>query len=1057
MRPIKLEMTAFCSYKEHTIIPFDRLSGLYLITGDTGAGKTTIFDAIMFALFGESSGRDRKKETLHCDFADLSEDTIVKLCFEQDGKKYTVTRSLHYTKRRETGAYELGTPNAELVCEHQAPVKNTDAVTKKCEEIIGLNAEQFRSIVMLAQGEFKKFLEADSKNKAEILQKLFDTSKYSYYQELLKRTRDKLEDKRKQQAAKLKQYVDMISKPDVMSDEEKEALSVPDHPAMLTTLRALIEKEEKEKVTIDAQCKALYEKIGDLNTQKGTAEGVNADINELEKKRKAIAGLEQQDAEIAERKTRLERVEAAFRKGKPAINTASGIQEKLLGLDTELKQIDSDLREAIANEENARELVGSDEETKSEIQEIKTGIEKIDVEIPRIKELQEKKNKLSDLNYDLEKLAEDISTKQKKEELISEELAALDTKLEELSNIDTEVIQCKTDKDKTLKSLDKLKEIQSKVSNVAELEEHLADLKSVLFDLTAAAGKYTDEYTAIYHRFLDGQARLIAKDLKEELLIKETVDCPVCGTHLHSDDIPHFAQSSVDDHSREDVDAAREKMDKADKAMTDQKTLVKETEAQIKADKKNTVESVSNELTDCDTWEKLIEDGYLEGKIIEAESADSDAERSLANAQERQDLRNDLKDQHKGKEEEQKKIKESIEELNNRSHNLKEQISTLNGEISSLEKQNTYDTVEDAESKRTELEARKNVLERVVNEHQNNAESAAKVRAELEGRQKQTNETRKQCDDELIKAINERNEIIAEQGFSSVDDVVILLEVMGDEDGDTWIKTEQNALDSYFNDKAKLSERIAELEKKTEGKELTDIANLERQIKETNEEYGKKSTIYNNICAQYDHNSNIEENVTDIIDKMKGFEEPYQMIKRLADQAVGSNSVGGKVSFERYVMGAMFREILDSANIRIEMLSGGRYVLEHKVDAGDDRKQSGLDIWVLDNNTGRRRISGSLSGGESFFTSLALALGLSDVVQSHSGGKSMDALFIDEGFGTLSDQVLDRSLDVLTQLTEGNRLVGIISHVERLDESIPQKILVKCGDKGSSLVIESLR
>ena len=153
-------------------------------------------------------------------------------------------------------------------------------------------------------------------------------------------------------------------------------------------------------------------------------------------------------------------------------------------------------------------------------------------------------------------------------------------------------------------------------------------------------------------------------------------------------------------------------------------------------------------------------------------------------------------------------------------------------------------------------------------------------------------------------------------------------------------------------------------------------------------------------------------------------------------------------------MGAVFREILEMANRRLELMSGGRYELVHKVGTERRNAKAGLEIEVLDNSTGVLRPSGSLSGGEAFFTSLALALGLSDVVQNHAGGKQMEALFIDEGFGTLSDDVLDKALDVLNGLTEGNRLVGVISHVDRLGESIPQKIRVRSGEKGSTLSLE---
>lgn len=167
MRPILLEMTAFGSYAERTVLPFDKLKrGLYLVTGDTGAGKTTIFDAIMFALYGVASGNDRKGDMLHCDHVPKSTDTVVKLCFSQGDKVYTVTRKIHFAKKRGTeDQYGSGTVSATLEEPERPPLEGSDRVRERCEELLGLNAEQFRKIIMLAQGEFKEFLRADSDKK----------------------------------------------------------------------------------------------------------------------------------------------------------------------------------------------------------------------------------------------------------------------------------------------------------------------------------------------------------------------------------------------------------------------------------------------------------------------------------------------------------------------------------------------------------------------------------------------------------------------------------------------------------------------------------------------------------------------------------------------------------------------------------------------------------------------------------------------------------------------------------------------------------------------------
>ena len=229
-------------------------------------------------------------------------------------------------------------------------------------------------------------------------------------------------------------------------------------------------------------------------------------------------------------------------------------------------------------------------------------------------------------------------------------------------------------------------------------------------------------------------------------------------------------------------------------------------------------------------------------------------------------------------------------------------------------------------------------------------------------------------------------------------------------------------------------------------------------LQETLDRLNAAYTALNDACQNREsllqNHRSVREEAAACREALSGTEGAWKRLDALASLAVGTSGEGGKLSFDRYVMGAVFREILEMANRRMEQMSGGRYELVHKAGADRRNARAGLEIEVLDNNTGLPRGSGSLSGGEAFFTSLVLALGLSDVVQNHAGGKQMEALFIDEGFGTLSDDVLDKALEVLGQLSEGRRLVGIISHVDKLDESIPQKIRVRSGEKGSTLTLE---
>ena len=330
MKPLSLEMTAFGSYAEKTTLPFEELKhGLYLITGDTGAGKTTIFDAIMFALFGIASGADRKGDMLHCDYVPKSTDTIVVLRFLQNGKEYTVERKIHFSKKRGTdNQYNDGVVSALLTEPDAAPIEGTSKVTARCEELLGLNAEQFSRIIMLAQGEFKKFLKANSDEKNDILGKLFDNSVYVYYQNLLLGARDELKKRRSAGMDELRSLMEItFQKPEAFHGEEQEAF-LPGHPALIGNLRRLVLEETDQLEKLGAERDAALERLNEASKRQGEATSMNALIEELAREQTRLAALEARDEEMKQRQTVLDRADAALHKAQPAIRRAVQEDEK---------------------------------------------------------------------------------------------------------------------------------------------------------------------------------------------------------------------------------------------------------------------------------------------------------------------------------------------------------------------------------------------------------------------------------------------------------------------------------------------------------------------------------------------------------------------------------------------------------------------------------------------------------------------------------------------------------------------------------------------------------
>ena len=366
MKPISLEMTAFGSYAEKTTIAFDRFShGLYLITGDTGAGKTTIFDAIMFALYGTASGPDRKPEMMHCDFVDKSVDTEVLLKFRQRDKEYTVRRIIHYRKKRGS-ADQFGDAVVSAVLHEpdRDPVEIATRVTERCTELLGLNAEQFRKIVMLAQGEFKEFLKADSDKKNEILGKLFDNSSYVRYQTLLKSARDELREKREAVRKTIADTMETLFLPPETSEGVSPELYLPGHPGLTENLRALTAEEEQRQKRLDEERELFGAREKALAERKGFAAGQNRLLDELAERRKHLAELAGQAAAMDERRTAHEAAKKALRQVLPKQTASEEAQTALQEAKKAIAALEQELSEQERTVAKARSAVESDDDKK---------------------------------------------------------------------------------------------------------------------------------------------------------------------------------------------------------------------------------------------------------------------------------------------------------------------------------------------------------------------------------------------------------------------------------------------------------------------------------------------------------------------------------------------------------------------------------------------------------------------------------------------------------------------------------------------------------------------
>ena len=1057
MRPTVLEMTAFGSYAEHTVLPFVQLKhGLYLVTGDTGAGKTTIFDAITFALYGEASGSDRTADMMHCDHVDKSVDTEVLLRFLQNGREYTVRRIIHYPRKRgAAGQYGERQLSALLTEPDRDPTEGPERVTKRIETLLGMNAGQFRKIVMLAQGEFREFLRADSDKKNEILGKLFDNAGYVAYQELLGGARDELQRRRTQLREELAALLQGgLQLPESMDSEERLGY-LPEHPALLENLRALLRRDEEERQRLAAAQEQARRQVSELDARRGATEAVNAQFAALAAAESRVEALESQREEMRRRAQRLERAEAAVQRAMPRVEAFERADQALARTQEETEHLRKELAQRSEEWEQALARTEADGERILRLREIGGELTRIEDQIPRLKKCQQDRETLKTLGREIgetEKRTAEAEEACRREEAAC---AALRERVEQLEGAEAVAVQRQRDCDRAAENLDALRDLEKKIEEIREKESALRREQERLRQDSQAALTAEEEHHRLYQRFVSGQAGLLAELLRQEIAGQGHARCPVCGTELDRAGLDGLARRGVGTPDRETVEQARLQAEAAERRRSEQSGRVASLEARLQSSREEADAASVRLLPAGESWEHLMEGSLLRetGKAMEQRLRGlQDALReATAKAEQRREAKRllPLGEAKLGE------CSARREELARRLRESRARAETLEALLRETERGLSFPDENAAQEARTALRREQERLNGEIEANRLTLELAKSRRDTVAGSLTEKKKLALRQAAEQARALAEMEQALRESGFSAPGEAAQAVGAAEGEDPVRWLKSERERLAAFEAERLQAQgekERLAAL---LQGKCQADPEQLRRELEEANARLSECAAAHARQENLLHSRRTLLRRAEELRGELDGGERAWQRLNRLGSLAVGVTGEGGKLSFDRYVMGAVFREILELANRRLDVMSGGRYQLLHRSEADRRNAKAGLEIQVLDLSTGLLRGADSLSGGESFFTSLALALGLSDAVQNRAGGRRLDTLFIDEGFGSLSDDALDKALDVLNQLTEGQRLVGVISHVDRLGESIPQKIRVKSGENGSRLTLET--
>ncbi len=915
MRPLKLIMSAFGPYAEETKLELDKLgkSGLYLITGDTGAGKTTIFDAITFALYGEASGENRKPGMLRSKYASPETETYVELTFSYGGKEYTVKRNPEYERpkargegtTKQTAAAVLKLPDGRVI------TKQRD-VDEAIREILGVDRSQFMQIAMIAQGDFLKLLLASTGERIGIFRQIFKTQLYDRLQTQLQADAGALAGQCRTARSSLAQFISGIEADelDVLSLEADKAkrgeLPVAE---VLDLLNRLIGKDAAEETELERQKETLDRQLAE----------VNARLGKLDAQENAKTAVEQSRLELAEEE-----------KNHVALKAKLEAQQAL-----------SPETDRIAQE--------------------KSGLE---AELPRYENLEHLRQEIGGTQKNLRQKETEESGKRRTLEAAEQELAADKEELKKLADAGLEKQKLDSEKGKADNKKKTLVAVSIALTEYGRGQRELKRLQDEYQQASAALERAEADYNAKDKAFRDEQAGILAETLAEGQ------PCPVCGSTVH----PRLAKKSESAPTEAQLEQAKKAAEAARQSASNRSALCAAAKGKLD--------------TQADSIRKSLDDLKLSGTPAEAEAA----VRATLKATEEELVRIDSKIQT---EEQRIARKAKLEQ------DIPQREMALAGQKLELEKLGNAIT-----DLKATLRTQQSQLE---------AEAAA---LRFESRQKA---------EEAIRGLEE--EIRGRKG-----------------------RLKQAEDDSNASDK-----RIGELKAKIKGLEeqLVEPLSYDREAEEqknaaltqTRRETEQKAKL---VSARLSANSGALQNIKGKANDLDQLEKRLAWVKALSDTANGNISGKEKIKLETYIQMTFFDRIIARANTRLMVMSGSQYELKRRREAENKQSQSGLDLDVIDHYNGTERSVKTLSGGESFKASLSLALGLSDEIQSSAGGVRLDTMFVDEGFGSLDEESLDQAIKALYGLADGNRLVGIISHVAELKRRIEPQIVITKERSGGS-------
>ena len=998
MMPINLTLSAFGPYPDTITIDFESFQedGLFLITGPTGSGKTMIFDAMIFALYGKTSGQIRQTDSLRCDHALNEIPTFVEFSFSLHQQNYTIKRNpKYYLEGKKTPKQ----PSALLILPDGKMVEGIKEVNQKMISLLGVDDQQFKQICMIAQGEFTKLIMASSDEREKVLRELFHSETYQKLEEKLK--------------VHLKVYQD---KYDLLLNKRKDLmqeLQVEDHQEYLSKQTKLIASQQKEyddlKKDLDQkkqqlqlyrlqnqrliQLKDLKQQFQDLKKQENDYQKLNKTVDTLKKAQETNY------------------LYISYIKQQKKLQTLKLNQEDFL---KQLKKLEKDYQEKKVQADFLDYKQQTKEKLQNQIQETKQLIN-------QIYQYQNDYQNLQTLKQQYRMLDEEHKLFLKKKEKFENGLQRDQERIQSEQQVQSKYELIKQQYVRLNEQKVKVHQLSDYYDQILKLNENKSDLQEEYTVVEKQVDHEKMQYNKMEKLYFRKQAGIFALQLKEDQ------PCPICGSLHH----PHPAQIEKEDITKEKLDQQAKKVKQQEHRLQDilqkillsnqkKEMLVKQTKqlsSELNIQEEISKEIFIKELDHLSKDEKRMKKEYLE--LQDELKYIQKLKKSVALS---------LKDMSTYESKELKQA-QSLENIQVQIHQLSGKLNDSLRQYEIGEVNKNYQQVQ-KEYRQLSLE-----IETIQQDYEKVKNKYLEIKTKISSLNQQIIQEQEIYDELDNKYHTALDAFINEEEFLNLKTQINQISIL------------EKKYQDYLISLKSLNEQIISLENEVKDSTYVDLSSLSETIKEVNQQLREKNDDLEKLKIDYSLKEKMIKDIQKINQQLEKDEDTYQRYLDLYNLASGKNNA--RVSIERYVLATYFENMLIYANVIMKQLSQGRYQLLRKDDAGKGRSQQGLELDVFDQESGNIRSIKTLSGGESFKAALSLALGLSRMVQDYAGGIELNTLFIDEGFGSLDSQSLDQAMNCLMELHHENKLIGIISHVSDLKDRIERQLVVERKQKQS--------